>query len=209
MNELTKEKVMTTKEVAEQLGTSSKVVLENGKKCLPNKVIKNGKPTYWTEAEVTVLIEQMKTSNSNQSTFTGAVKAITTTLTPALMIKQAFDMANKAYQMELENLKAKNLEVVEENGQLKIQVNRLSDENKQLEHALEYDKVKDWKTWSHLKKQIEYKGSFQKLVDSIPLIKDEDYAKKVMGNDKYPTTLISADGEEKIIDYKECVLDEE
>ena len=83
------------------------------------------------------------------------------------------------------------------------------DKVKQLEHALEYDKVKDWKTWSHLKKQIEYKGNFQKLVTSIPLIEDKDYSRKVMGNDKYPTTLISLDGEEKIIDYKENVLDEE
>lgn len=39
-------------------------------------------PTYWNKAEVTVLIEQMKNSKPNQHTFTGAVKGISTELTP-------------------------------------------------------------------------------------------------------------------------------
>ena len=60
MNELTAEKLYTTKEVAEQLGTSPKVILENARKCLPNKRIENGKPTFWNQEEVTVLIYFMK-----------------------------------------------------------------------------------------------------------------------------------------------------
>ena len=39
---LAPEKTMTTKELADFLGTSSKVVLENARKCLPNKMIENG-----------------------------------------------------------------------------------------------------------------------------------------------------------------------
>lgn len=66
MNEIATEKTMTTRELAKQLGTSPKVVLENAKKCLPNKKIENGKATYWTKEEVTVLLEQMKSSNLNQ-----------------------------------------------------------------------------------------------------------------------------------------------
>lgn len=60
MNELTTEKTMTTKEVAEALGTRPNVITENAKKCLPNKVIENGKATYWTKAEVTFLLEYIK-----------------------------------------------------------------------------------------------------------------------------------------------------
>ena len=84
-------KLMTTKELADQLNTSSKVILENAKKCLPNKTIENGKATYWNESEITLIIEQMKTSNPNQNTFTGAVKVISTNLTPALKIKKAMN----------------------------------------------------------------------------------------------------------------------
>lgn len=33
------EQLLSTKEVAEQLNTSAKVILENARKCLPNKII--------------------------------------------------------------------------------------------------------------------------------------------------------------------------
>jgi phage antirepressor YoqD-like protein len=112
MNELALgiEKTMTTKEVAQQLHTSAKVILENAKKCLPNKKIENGKTTYWTKAEITQVLEQMKSSNPNQYTFTGAVKAISTDLTPALKIKKAMELMQEGYEEELQILRAKNLE---------------------------------------------------------------------------------------------------
>lgn len=102
--------VVSTKELAERLNTSSKVILENARKCLPHKNIENGKPTFWSRAEVTILIEQMKTSNPNQSTFTGAVKAVSTDLTPALKIKKAFELMQEGYEEELAILRAKNAE---------------------------------------------------------------------------------------------------
>ncbi len=108
MNTLATEKTMTTKELADFLGTSSKVILENAKKCLPNKIIENGKPTYWNKEETTVLIEQMKNSNPNQHTFTGAVKGISTELTPALKIKKAMELMQEGYQEELDRLKTEN-----------------------------------------------------------------------------------------------------
>lgn len=98
--------VMTTKELADFLKTSPKVILENARKCMPNKVIENGKPTYWNKAEVTVLIEQMKNSNPNQHTFTGAVKGISTELTPALKIKKALELMQEGYEEELRRLEA-------------------------------------------------------------------------------------------------------
>ena len=98
---------MTTKELANFLKTSPKVILENAKKCLPNKKIENGKPTYWNKVEVTILIEQMKNSNPNQHTFTGAVKAVSTDLTPALKLKKALDLAQEAYEEELQIIRAR------------------------------------------------------------------------------------------------------
>lgn len=110
MNDLSTEKLVTTKELAEKLNTSSKVILENAKKCLPNKIIKNGKPTYWNEYEITVLIEQLKSSNSNQHTFTGAVKHISTELTPALKIHKAMLLMKEGYEEEIAILEAKEKE---------------------------------------------------------------------------------------------------
>lgn len=107
VSDFEKKSLMTTKELANFLKTSPKVILENAKKCLPNKKIENGKPTYWNKAEVTVLIEQMKNSNPNQHTFTGAVKGISTDLTPALKLKKALDLAQEAYEEELQIIRAR------------------------------------------------------------------------------------------------------
>lgn len=62
VNEVT-EKTMTTREVADALGTSVKVIIENARKCLPNKIIENGKATYWTEPECSAK------SNSSSKSF--------------------------------------------------------------------------------------------------------------------------------------------
>lgn len=115
MNELTTEKSITTKELAEQLGTDKKVIIENARKYLPNKIFEQGKQTFWSKAEVTVLIDGMKNNNSNQyrekGSVTGAVTDISTELTPALKIKKAFDLMREGYEEELAILKAKNLEM--------------------------------------------------------------------------------------------------
>ena len=84
------EKKMTTKEVAESLSCTVKTVLENAKKCLPNKVFENGKPTEWSEAEVTVLLDYMKDhSNRPDLPLQPVVKATETSLTPDLVIFKA------------------------------------------------------------------------------------------------------------------------
>lgn len=120
MNELTTtEKMMTTKELADFLKTDKKVVIENAKKYLPNKTFEQGKTAYWTEQEVTILIESMKNNNSNQyrekGTVTGAVTVVSTRLTPALKLKKAMEMAQEAYEEELERLKVENSLLASEN----------------------------------------------------------------------------------------------
>ena len=104
---------MSTKELANFLKTSPKVILENAKKCLPNKKIENGKPTYWDKAEVTVLIYFMQNNkttmfNSQASqAFTDGLRSISTDLTPALKLKKALDLAQEAYEEELQIIRAR------------------------------------------------------------------------------------------------------
>ena len=85
---------ITTKELAKQLNTSPKVILENAKKCLPNKKIENGKATFWNKAEVTVLIDCLKNNSSNHASdlYFESKGAISTELTPSLKIKKAMEV---------------------------------------------------------------------------------------------------------------------
>ena len=110
------EKKMTTKEVAESLNCTVKTVLENAKKCLPNKVFENGKPTEWSEAEVTVLLDYMKEhSNVGASIdLVNDLQAVSTSMTPALKLKKAMELAEEAYQEELARLKAEKDAAIEE-----------------------------------------------------------------------------------------------
>lgn len=102
---------ITTKELAEQLGTRSNVITENAKKCLPNKRIENGKATYWTKEEVTILLEFMKTNNNRTDLdLSNRLIGTSTDLTPALRIKQAMEMMQSAYEEELAIIKARALE---------------------------------------------------------------------------------------------------
>ena len=114
MKEMTVQATVTTKELADQLHTNKKVIIENAKKYLPNKVFEHGKATYWTEAEITVLIDGMKENNSNQyrekGTVTGAVTDVSTTLTPALKIKKAMELMQEGYEEELAHLRSINAE---------------------------------------------------------------------------------------------------
>jgi len=199
MNQI--EKLMTTKEVANILNCATNTVRENAKKCLPNKIFVNGKPTFWNEKEVTILLDFMKDNQTKRKELKENLSKTSTGLTPALKIKQAMELMQVAYEEEVANLKARNIEVIQENNVLRLEV-------KQLNHAIEYDKVCDWKVWNIFKKQLGYKGNFKNLAEKISLIEGEDFERKVMGYDNYKTILISPSGEEKIIDYKENVLDE-
>lgn len=111
MDELAAKRMYTTKEVAEQLGTRANVITENAKKCLPNKRIENGKPTFWNEEEITVLLEFMKTNNNRTDLdLSNRLIGTSTDLTPALKIKKAFELMQEGYEEELERLRILNAE---------------------------------------------------------------------------------------------------
>lgn len=114
---------MSTKEIAEQLGTSPRVVLENVRKCLPGKVIENGKPTFYSPEEVTVLLDCLKSNSQTNSTdlYVKGKGSVTTDLTPALKIKKALELMQEGYEEEMERLRALNRQLVEEKAQLEPQ----------------------------------------------------------------------------------------
>jgi phage antirepressor YoqD-like protein/biotin operon repressor len=95
------------------------------KKCLPNKKIENGKPTYWDKAEVTVLIYFMQNNkttmfNSQASqAFTDGLRSVSTDLTPALKLNKDFTVTAAVTVKEL----AKDLNVAE--STIKNNINEL------------------------------------------------------------------------------------
>lgn len=132
MKEITSKKVilenMTTKELADFLKTSPKVILENAKKCLPNKKIENGKPTYWNKAEVTVLLDCLKNNpQTNSSDLYLQSKGYETDLTPALMIKQAMELAQKGYELELKRIEAEKNRILKQRDNLLIELDEAKD----------------------------------------------------------------------------------
>lgn len=99
MNELTAEKLYTTKEVAGLLGTSPKVIIENARKRLPHKKIEHGKPTYWTQMEITILLlEFMKTNNLD---LYDRCNSASTGLNPVLRHEKALELTQEGYEAGL------------------------------------------------------------------------------------------------------------
>ena len=92
---------MTTKEVAETLGTAPKTVTENGKKLFPNKEVQRGKTVDWTDEEVTVLIDYMQkhpSNNARNELVLSTYKSnLSSNLTPALKITQAMLLMQEGY----------------------------------------------------------------------------------------------------------------
>jgi phage antirepressor YoqD-like protein len=79
---------MTTKAVAEALGCDIKTVLNHAKRVLPDKVIEQGKPAYWNEAEVTIILESIMAVKSQNETLKVDLQSTETPLTPALKAVQ-------------------------------------------------------------------------------------------------------------------------
>jgi DNA-binding Lrp family transcriptional regulator len=96
--------LLTTGQLAKQFKTSSKVILANAKKCLPNKIIQNGKITYFTKEEITVLLDYIKNNPTDRpnATFTEVSKATFTDLSPILRLKQIHDEKERLYNEEIE-----------------------------------------------------------------------------------------------------------
>ena len=107
---------MTTKEVAETLGTTPNVITENGKKLFPNKEVQQGKAVDWTDEEVTVLVDHMQKNPSNNAgneLISSTYKSnLSTKLTPALKIKQAMLLMKEGYDEEIARLESENKQLL-------------------------------------------------------------------------------------------------
>lgn len=110
------EKLMNVSAIAESLGVSKDTVRNAISRVFPQK-IQNGKTTLLNEAEVTLLLDEIRKNRkvTEQLTFEASSKVANaeTSLTPALMIKQAMELAEKGYQLELARIKAEkeNLQI--------------------------------------------------------------------------------------------------
>ena len=142
-------KVMTIKQIVDGINSNIKCgkligrdrVERTIKKLFPTKM-KRGETTYLTEQEATLLLDVLqKNPKSLEQTSAAAaevLKSTSTNLSPALKMKQAFDLMNEAYQEEITRLKQQNIEVVEENGVLKLENKQLVEENNYLKKLTDF-----------------------------------------------------------------------
>lgn len=80
-----------------------------------------------------------------------------------------------------------------------------AEQNKQMEHDLNYTDVIGWKKWSDLKRELaqsfeifQHRISFKIVAAEAGLVKETDYAERIYGEDCFPTTMISESGIDKI-----------
>ena len=190
MNEIATKKTMTTKEVAEALKCNVKTVRENAKKCLPNKKIENGKPTFWNEAEVSVLLDFMKNNNNRTDlTCTTVVQVAQTNITPILKAEQFAESLKNADSRQLSLFSMVFI------SELQKRCDRLQKTCDEQSHALEYSKAINKRKWSEVKKEYHLKVTADYIKQHFE--KDSEWFLAVMGNDKFPTLWVS----EAVINY--------
>jgi len=98
--------ILSTTKLAKQLKTSNKVILENSRKCLPNKIILNGQNTHWTQEEITILLDYTKHHQGNNNlNFQSKAE---TELTPILRLQKLQAEMQSIYEAENEKLKLEN-----------------------------------------------------------------------------------------------------
>jgi hypothetical protein len=141
--EIQKSKLFTTKEVAEALGCNMATLTENAKVYFPKKVIENGKSTYWTEAEVAVLLEFMKNHQSNQSNLSSQLNKIETPQTPAIKIAIAYKEI-EALRMQVESiLKDENIRLTQRNEDLCMENANVTNTNNALTSKVQTLTIKE------------------------------------------------------------------
>jgi hypothetical protein len=156
--------LFTTKQLAEQLKTSRKVIISNTKKCLPNKEIKHGKMTFFTENETTVLLDYIKHNPTDRTdvTVTKVSNTVTTELTPILRLKQISDEKEKLYNEEIEIYKNELKEEQEAHEQTK---NMYEQTKKELTYqTLSKEKYQDL-AWIEAERGKELEGYLDKRTD--------------------------------------------
>lgn len=119
------EKTMTTKEVAKALGINEYSVIRIAKKCLPNKMFEHGKPAFYSEAEVTIMLDHVKHNNNRTDlTSTTGCGSLSTSLELDLQLKKAYALSEQTHK-EIERILELKLEsVTAEKEALQIELDR-------------------------------------------------------------------------------------
>lgn len=125
--------LITTSELAKQLGTTNDVIINVAKRCGINKEIRNGVVTYWSEQEVTQIINELKNGNKSNNRSFELTQRLENTAT-SITIKENFLRATKDYIALIEMEKQ---QLAEENKQLQ----EYQDKNKYI-HQERHDRKK-------------------------------------------------------------------
>ena len=183
------ETLMTTKQIAEILQVKPKLVIDTGKRLFPSRV-KNGVTTYWTEREVT---EISKTIKSNIGKGNSSIPFVQKKGLPSthLEVLERAGNALKDLMTVISDMKA-------EADIAKSRVVAVEAENKMLKHQIEYNKVIDCTRWKDVKKLLGIKENWETVCGKLNLEEDIDYYKKCMGDDKWPTTMLTDDAVSRI-----------
>jgi hypothetical protein len=125
INKIAKNKeLLTTGQIARQLGVDDRTIQRIGKECLPNKKIENGKTTCYNEMEATIILNKLKSNHNNKNNTSTALVEVNTALTPVLKIKNIVDSISTE---EEENL------LIQASMQLlNKKINKIQSENKNL-----------------------------------------------------------------------------
>ena len=211
--------VITTQQIADQLNTEAKYVIEYAKQVLPNKEIVNGIPTTFTEEEVTLILEYAKThvGNNRSEEMKLAVANTETSLSPNLRVRAAIETAfresdnlppeeqGKFYdgvEMIMNNLirKARQAseELAERNRKIEEQLLELQDKNEyidELEETLKFHHISDWLPWGKWKiaNGIKQNISAKTIFEEAKLIDGEgnDYLAVMFPNTTKPSIYIN------------------
>lgn len=149
-------KMMTTKEIAEQLKTSSNVITNACKKCLPSKKIRHGKPTYWNEDEVTVILRYLQNNRTCNPTYNNLIISTKTSKSDEL----DYLMLVKQQQEIQEKLNAYQDKRIRELEQEKVQLQIRLDESKNRYSVKRMEKLNKGMSfdWRMLKRESERLG---------------------------------------------------
>ena len=211
--------VITTQQIADQLNTTKDIVLLYAEKVLPNKEIKHGITTYWTEEEVTLILEYAKThvGNNRSEEMKLAVANTETSLSSNLRVRAAIETAfresdnlppeeqGKFYdgvEMIMNNLirKARQAseELAERNRKIEEQLLELQDKNEyidELEKTLKFHHISDWLPWGKWKiaNGIKQNISAKTIFEEAKLIDGEgnDYLAVMFPNTTKPSIYIN------------------
>jgi hypothetical protein len=114
MNEITMQgdRRMTTAQVCAVLQCDRTTLMRNWREietcagATQVKIIEKGKPTYWTEAELTLLLEKMKGNANNQHDLGSSLEGTETALTPALKLEILYRQIDEIKTAEIARLNA-------------------------------------------------------------------------------------------------------